>query len=156
MDRTGGQVVLQLPFFSDFFLRILLEFGIFPKKGEFFLKKNSMGMGFHCRQNGWRWGGEYWGGGQAAVQARPLARVGATGTPSATREAVRSSVGRLPTRAVTENAKGVGGRRAGKGQRGRGPSSTTQKKSFKLFACRIHKKSTTKFTCQQCNLCGKK
>lgn len=101
-------------------------------------------------------GGEYWGGGQAAVQARPLARVGATGTPSATREAVRSSVGRLPTRAVTENAKGVGGRRAGKGQRGRGPSSTTQKKSFKLFACRIHKKSTTKFTCQQCDLCGKK
>lgn len=41
-----------------------------------------------------------------------VARVGATGTPPATMDAVSSSTGSAPTREVTENANGDGGRRA--------------------------------------------
>lgn len=45
------------------------------------------------------------------MQALAVAREGATGTPLDTIAAGSSSTGRLPTRAVTENVNGDGGRR---------------------------------------------
>lgn len=105
--------MLQLPFFSDFFLRILLEFGIFPKKGEFFLKKNSMGMGFHCRQNGWKWGG-------GALGRRPGGGAGpATGQGGGHRDAVGHEGGGQKLRRQAAHESSHGECKGGRGQAGR-------------------------------------